>query len=64
MFKALFYPRHVKFYTDNVRASVTNSMSGAGGLFFDSQYKLFKNGALESAGICCVVVISISKRFF
>ena len=27
MFKALFYPRQVKFYTDNVRASVTNSMS-------------------------------------
>ena len=27
MFKALFYPREVKFYTDNVGASVTNSMS-------------------------------------
>ena len=27
MFKTLFYPRKVKFYTDNVRASVTNSMS-------------------------------------
>ena len=27
MFKALFYPRQVKFYTDNVRATVTNSMS-------------------------------------
>ena len=25
--KALFYPRKVKFYTDNVRASVTNYMS-------------------------------------
>ena len=29
MFKALFYPWEVKFYTDNVRASVTNSMSGS-----------------------------------
>ena len=28
MFKALFYPREVKFYTDNFRASVTNPMSG------------------------------------
>ena len=28
MFKALFYPRQIKFYTDNVCASVTNSMSG------------------------------------
>ena len=27
MFKALFYPRQFKFNTDNVRASVTNSMS-------------------------------------
>ena len=27
MFKALFYPSQVKFYTDNVSASVTNSMS-------------------------------------
>ena len=27
MFKALFYPREVQFYTDNVHASVTNSMS-------------------------------------
>ena len=27
MLKALFYPREMKFYTDNVRASVTNSMS-------------------------------------
>ena len=27
MSKALFYSRQVKFYTDNVRASVTNSMS-------------------------------------
>ena len=28
MFKAIFYPRKVKFYTDNVRVSVTNFMSG------------------------------------
>ena len=28
MFSAAFYPKEVKFYTDNVRASVTNSMSG------------------------------------
>ena len=27
MLKALFYPREVKFYMDNVHASVTNSMS-------------------------------------
>ena len=26
MFIALFYPSDVKFYTDNVRASVANSM--------------------------------------
>ena len=34
MFKAIFYPREVKFYTDNVRVSVTNSMSAllVGGL--------------------------------
>ena len=29
MFKALFYPREVKSYTDNVRASVTDSMSAS-----------------------------------
>ena len=28
MFKVLFYTRYVKFYTDNVHGSVTNSMSG------------------------------------
>ena len=28
MFKALFYPMEEKSYTDNVRASVTNFMSG------------------------------------
>ena len=27
LFKALFYPKEVKFYTDNASASVTNSMS-------------------------------------
>ena len=27
MFRAVFYPRQVKFYKDNVHASVTNSMS-------------------------------------
>ena len=27
MFRAIFYPRDVEFYTDNGRASVTNSMS-------------------------------------
>ena len=27
MLRALFYPSKVKFYTDNVRAPVTNSMS-------------------------------------
>ena len=27
MFRAPSYPKEVKFYTDNVRASVTNSMS-------------------------------------
>ena len=28
MFRAIFYPKYIFFYTDNVRASVTNSMSG------------------------------------
>ena len=27
MFKALFHPTHIKFYTDNVHVYVTNSMS-------------------------------------
>ena len=31
MFKALFYPREVKFYMDNARVSVTNCMSGQNG---------------------------------
>ena len=30
MFKALFYPRKKTFYTDNGRASLTNSMSAVG----------------------------------
>ena len=30
MFKASFYPRDLKIYTDIVRASVTNSMSAPG----------------------------------
>ena len=30
MFRASFYPREAKIYTDIVRASVTNSMSALG----------------------------------
>ena len=44
MFKALFYPMEAKFYTDNVRASVTNSMSDysthSGLAVFESLLKL------------------------
>ena len=35
MFKAIFYPSEVKFYTANVHASVTNSMSASGFPYHD-----------------------------
>ena len=32
MFRSIFYPKDVKLYTDNVRATVTNSMSEPKGI--------------------------------
>ena len=39
MFIALFYPQDVKFYMDNVRASVTSSMSVRGMVCYKREVK-------------------------
>ena len=44
MFKALFYPREVKFDTDYVHASMTNSMSGLDNLLEGCHYKRICSG--------------------
>ena len=47
MFRAQSYPREVKFYTDNVRASMTNSMSECSAV----QYSTVQRSIVESCEV-------------